>query len=553
LIAAAGGPVAASTPPQGFAETVVLNGSAATGAQTPTAVGYEPVTGHLWVLEKGGASAETTARVRRKDVTSGVVTTALTLSCVDGQGERGLLGIAFSPSWQQPGGRHVYLYYTRRINATGPCAESGQAAGARNRVSRFTESGGVLSGEQVILDGPNLSAATNHNGGTLRFAPDGTLFVSMGDNNTDADPNPLSRDRSDLRGKILRVNANGSIPLDNPFYGQAGIRPEIWAWGLRNPFRFGIDSQTGAVLIGDVGEITWEMIDIGVPGGDYGYPCFEGPAPFQPCNPAPAPGTVIPPAYYYGHGSQTLPVVGASVTGGPVYRHTAFPTTYQGSYFFGDYISGWIRRATIGPGNQLTDVHVFLPDATTVVDIAVSPAGCLTWVGISGQGVREVCFTGSDDDGDGFYSVEDCDDGDPTSYPGAAEVCDGNDNACNGTTPANELDPDADGLAGCLTWNDVQGDDPAITGGGDNCPAATNPTQADFDADGVGDACETAAELADADRSGRVDGLDLARLGRAFADSCGGGRYQVTVDFDRNCQVDGDDLALFAPYFGATP
>ncbi len=259
---------------------------------------------------------------------------------------------------------------------------------------RFTESGMTLSGELLILDGPDLTGATNHNGGTLRFAPDGTLFISIGDNDTDALANPLSRDLGDPRGKLLRINADGSIPPDNPFVGQPGVLPEIWAWGLRNPFRFGIDSDSGAPLIGDVGEGSWEAVYLGVAGADYGYPCVEGSAPFRVCDPAPPAGTVTAPIFVYSHGAATPPVSGNSITGGPVYRHGAFPPEYLGAYFFGDYVDGWMRRGRLDPAGQLVEVEMFIPDAAAVVDMVVSPGGCLTWVGLSGGGVNEVCYVG---------------------------------------------------------------------------------------------------------------------------------------------------------------
>jgi glucose/arabinose dehydrogenase len=380
----------AATPPPGFVEHVLVDSSQVSG---PTGIEYEPGTGNLFVLEQGSSG---TARVRVWNAGTGTVTTALTLGCVDSAGERGLLGIAFDPQYLS-GSRFVYLYYTHAFTG-GPCGGPGSS---KNRVARFTESGGTLSSELVLLEGPGL-VAQNHNGGTLRFGTDGTLFVSMGDNNTDADPNPASRDLNDLRGKILRINKDGSIPPSNPFYNQPGKRGEIFAWGLRNPFRVSVDSQNGDLYIADVGEDTWEEIDLGEPGGDYGYPCLEGPDDFQDCN-APSP---IPPIFAYGHNDETPPVSGATVIGGPVYRDTAFPSEYRGQYFFGDYVAGWIRRADIGPGHALQNVQVFLPDASGVVDMAVSPAGCLTWVGILGAGVRNVCEVATAADIDGSLRVD---------------------------------------------------------------------------------------------------------------------------------------------------
>ncbi len=489
----------ASTPPEGFVETLLVDASAANGAASPTAIAWAPDTGGLYVLEKGSGSSNGATRVRLRDAATGAVSTALDLACVDSRGERGLLGVAFDPEFADPQApqRFVYLYYTRAITASGACALTGSAVGSRNQVSRFDVArDGTLSGEAVILAGPSLTSATNHNGGTIRFGRDGTLYVSMGDNDTDAAASPLSRDLSDLRGKILRVARDGSIPADNPFVGQAGARGEIWAWGLRNPFRFAIDPADGTLYVADVGESTWEAVYRGIAGADYGYPCYEGSHPFRTCDPAPDPASVTPPIYEYGHGSQTPPVAGGSVTGGPVYRAGAFPLDYHGDYFFGDYVAGWVRRADVGADGTLQNVRLFLPDAARVVDLEITPAGCLAWVDI-GTGVREVCWAGGgpdeDLDGDGFTPRQgDCDDGDPTTFPGALERCDGRDHDCNGVASD----------AVCAAYE--------FTG------------------------------------DGRVDGAELAWIGRAFG-SCSadpGAQWWGPADYSRDGCVDGDDLAL---------
>ncbi|HZT09647.1 MAG TPA: PQQ-dependent sugar dehydrogenase, partial [Actinomycetota bacterium] len=290
----------------------------------------------------------------------------------------------------------------------------------------------------------------NHVGGTLRFAADKTLYISMGDNNTGADPVPAARNLNDLRGKILRINRDGSIPLSNPFFGQLGKRAEIWAWGLRNPFRIGFDTQAARLYIADVGESTYEEVDIGVAGGDYGWPCFEANATYLPCNPDPT--NDIKPTYFYGHGSQTPPVSGDAIIGGTVYRAFEFPAAYANRYYFGDFGGGWIRSAAVAGNGSLSNVQMFIPDADGVVDIVVSPGGCLTWVGLSGVGVRTACYGG--------------------------------------------------------------------------------------------------ALLADWDGSGRVDGIDLAALGRAFGASNGDPRYDATLDFSQDGIIDGDDLAILASEFG---
>lgn len=372
-------PVMAATPPAGFVDATLFS------ASVPTGLAYEPGSGNAFVLEKGSSGS---ARVLRRALAGGSVTTALTLTCVDSLGERGLLGIAFDPDYLQGAStRWVYLYYTRQSPATGACSIPA-SVGSRNRVVRFKEAGGVLSSEELLLEGPILTSATNHNGGTLRFAPDETLFASMGDNDTDSEANPLSRDLSDLRGKLLRIARNGSVPNDNPFVGQAGARGEIWAWGLRNPFRFSIDSSTGTPWIGDVGENRYEEIDRGVKGADYGYPCFEGFVAFRTCTPL----NPTFPAFVYGQTVGVAPFSGYTVIGGPVYRNGNFPASYQGRLFFADYGEHWIRSAAI-TGGLLTDVQLFSADAGWVVDIVQAPNGCLGWVDISAGSIHETCYT----------------------------------------------------------------------------------------------------------------------------------------------------------------
>jgi glucose/arabinose dehydrogenase len=507
-------PASTATPPPGFQDAVLVS------ASVPTALAYEPDSGNVFVLEKGDGTGS--AQVLRRALAGGAVTTALTLTCVDPNGERGLLGIAFDPDYLQSASqRWVYLYYTRQSPSSGACSISG-SVGSRNRVVRFQEAGGVLSGEELILEGPILTSATNHNGGTLRFAADKTLFVSMGDNDTDANPLPLSRDLSDLRGKILRIARDGAAPRDNPFVGQAGAREEIWAWGLRNPFRFSIDPSTGTPWIGDVGEGAWEEIDRGEAGADYGYPCFEGDAPFRTCNPAPA--NPIFPSFVYGHTVGTAPFSGRTVIGGPVYRTGSFPASYEGRLFFGDYVSGWIRSATIDAGGTLSDVQLFMPDAGNVVDIVQAPNGCLAWVDIGSGFIHETCYPG-DQDHDGFSTeLGDCNDLDPTIFPGAPETC-------------NAVDDDCDTV---------------VDNGGNSLCGDGNACTVDI-CDGA-NGCRAAHETVNLDATGfstnRVDGRDLAVLALAWNSCPSDTRYNPAADLDGMACVGDDDFHLFMNAFG---
>src|SRR6202008_2308312 len=184
----------------------------------------------------------------------------LTLT-VDSSGERGLLGIAFDPNFVS--NQLGYVYYT----ATTPAVH--------NRISRFTASGDVaLAGSEVVLmDLPNLSSATNHNAGSLHFGPDGNLYVAVGDNANGANSQSLST----RLGKMLRITSTGGIPNDNPFFNVApGHNRAIWALGRRNPFAFAFQAGVGRMFINDVGQGTWEEIDDGIAGSNYGWPTCEG-------------------------------------------------------------------------------------------------------------------------------------------------------------------------------------------------------------------------------------------------------------------------------------
>jgi glucose/arabinose dehydrogenase len=247
----------ASGAPAGFTESTV-----ATGLRQPTAIAFLP-DGGLLVTEKGGAL---------KLVRAGSVSLLTTLP-VCPEVSMGLLGIAVDPGFSANG--HVYVY--RTVAGAGGC---GTEAGRFNRVGRLT-----LSGDAVV-DGPvNLPFAVRtdngqHNGGTLRVGIDGKLYLSTGDTGVGdfkgggaktlpgESANPFAQDLTELPGKVLRVNLDGSIPADNPFAGQAGARGEIFAYGFRNPFRFGIDPVTGLLWLGDVGQSTWEELNVIRRGGN---------------------------------------------------------------------------------------------------------------------------------------------------------------------------------------------------------------------------------------------------------------------------------------------
>src|SRR4051812_26095176 len=242
----------AATLPAGFAETRV-----ATGLASPTAMAIAP-DGRIFVAEKGG-----TLRVVKNNA---LLSQPFLTVNVNTASERGLLGVAFDPDFNS--NRFVYVYYT---TASSPI---------HNRISRFTASAtnpdiAQAGTELPIFDLPTLGAG-NHNGGAIHFGTDGKLYVGVGENAVPANAQSLNT----RLGKLLRINPDGSIPTDNPFYTQvSGANRAIWARGLRNPYTFAVDPAGGQIHINDVGQDVWEEVDHGVRGANYGWPQTEGPDP----------------------------------------------------------------------------------------------------------------------------------------------------------------------------------------------------------------------------------------------------------------------------------
>lgn len=239
--------------------------------------------------------------------------------------EQGLLGLAFYPDYAQSG-RFVVDY-------TGP---AGQVVIARFRVSRDNPDRADPQSEELLLQIPKPYA--NHNGGTVTFGPDGYLYISVGDGGGAGDPQNNAQNRGSLLGKILRLDVAGDgpyrIPPDNPFVGRDG-RPEIWDYGLRNPWRISFDRVTHDLYIADAGQETWEEVNVepaGSRGGkNYGWKVFEGKARYSPGE---APGAVFP-VLVYGHDQ------GCVIVGGYVYRGRDLPDL-DGAYLYGDFCSGRI-------------------------------------------------------------------------------------------------------------------------------------------------------------------------------------------------------------------
>jgi len=315
-----------------FADVLV-----ASGFTNPTQMAFSP-DGRLFVLEAAG-----NVRVIKNGTL--LPTPFLTLN-VSTAGERGVLGIAFDPDFDD--NQYVYIYYT-------------SPQGPHNRVSRFRASGDVAeSGETILVDLPNMISFNNHNGGCLQFGPDGKLYIAVGDFGSGL----YSQSMDYPMGKMLRINTDGSIPTDNPFYGSAtGINQAIWMLGLRNPYTFAIQPGTGRMFVDDVGLSSWEEIDEGIRGGNFGWPETEGPhndPRFE------------KPFYTYTH------YVGCAVTGGVFYNPStpAYPSDFVGDYFFTDYCGGWIK--TIDPGTKI--VTDFATGIVNPTDLDVGPDGALYYV-----------------------------------------------------------------------------------------------------------------------------------------------------------------------------
>ena len=243
---------------------------------------------------------------------------------VDSSGERGVDGIVLDPNFET--NHFLYVYYTVPATRTYP---------AFNRLSRFTANGNVAvpGSERVLLNIDPLSSATNHNGGSLHFGADGKIYLGVGEN---ADP-ANSQSLDTLKGKILRINPDGTAPKDNPFYNIAkGKNRFIWALGLRNPFTSAVQPGTGRFFINDVGQNTWEEVDEGKAGANYGWNATEGPF-----NQSQFP-QFTEPFYAYNHGVNES--TGVAITGGTFYDPTTqqFPSQYRDKYLFADLGIGFI-------------------------------------------------------------------------------------------------------------------------------------------------------------------------------------------------------------------
>jgi glucose/arabinose dehydrogenase len=306
-------------------------------------------------------------------------------------GERGLLGLAFHPDYETNG--RFFVYYTSVANPNPPARANGDIVIARYTVTGDPDIADPNS-EQILIV-ISHSQFSNHNGGQIAFGPDGFLYAAVGDGGSGGDPGENGQDTAEMLGKIHRIDVNNpnppfySIPAGNPFPsgGPGTCGPlfpgsscdEIWAFGLRNPWRFSFDRQTGDLYIGDVGQGAWEEIDFqpaGAAGGrNYGWDVLEGglagsaPVPGGNCHENVPAGSCVA----FINGGSTLPIleyprnVGTTVIGGYVYRGPVQSAVWSGAYVFSDFGSGRLWRAfRDGGGNwQMVEMFTGLPFITS--------------------------------------------------------------------------------------------------------------------------------------------------------------------------------------------
>jgi uncharacterized repeat protein (TIGR03806 family) len=352
----------------------------------PTKVLVEPVANPRWfVLEKNG-------RVVTFDPGNAVSLTPfldLTGTASTSANEGGLLGMAFHPDY--PGVPEVFLSYT--VEGTG-------GARLHSIVTRFmlddVNSPGAGTAQQQIIEIDQF--ASNHNGGEIAFGPDRMLYFGLGDGGGGGDPNETAQDTTNLLGSMLRIDVIGTgadyaIPAGNRFFGNtkcgptesnADDCPEIYAWGLRNPWRFSFDQPTGNLWAADVGQNAWEEIDLILADRNYGWDCREGAHDFEPAG---CSGPFEEPVSEYPHGSGN-----GSITGGFVYRGTSIPGLF-GRYVFADYLSGriWALRSD-GMGGYLNEE--LINTSTGPSSFGIDQDGELYYTDINSGRIMQLIQTG---------------------------------------------------------------------------------------------------------------------------------------------------------------
>jgi glucose/arabinose dehydrogenase len=347
----------AATVPSGFTDALV-----ASGMTWPTAL-VVANDGRVFVTEQRG-----TVRVIKNGALLPTPFVNLTVKSQGGSNEEGLLGITLDPSFAT--NNFLYVYYT--------VPSSGNVT-SHNRASRFTANGDIAipGSEKVLFEVPGPSSGS-HNAGAIHFGSDGNLYIAVGDHSVGGNGQSMSTPK----GKLLRINADGTIPHDNPFFATAtGQNRAIWALGLRNPYRFGVQPGTGRILINDVGNGSFEEINEGVAGGNYGWNLTEGPT---------SDPRFRSPLFAYPHNGPSGTVTGCAIVGGAFYNPTTvtFPSFFVGKYFFADYCGGWMR--VLDPSTRTASE--FATGVVQPVDIQVGNDGALYYLAREAGSVRRITF-----------------------------------------------------------------------------------------------------------------------------------------------------------------
>lgn len=359
--------------PPGFTITQVV-----TGLNYPTDMIFLP-TGDILVAEKGtGADTKGNARVRL--IHNGILQEAPVITfSANVERDSGLLGIAVDPDFTN--NHYFYVWYAAGI------LSPGWKGITHNRLARFTfdpETGtSDPASYTLILEGVKWSRW--HNGGGLRFSADGMLYIATGD----ANQGEYAQDASLLNGKLLRIHptSNGyEIPEDNPFRNTANVRPEIFALGLRNPFRMTNNPADNQLYLGDVGADNWEEIDVVKSGADYGWNQREGPCGLSQPKCSPAPASFTDPVIYWGH------KVGSAATGLAFYSGNSYPLEYQNHLFFVDYSHQFIAYADFN--NAGFTIHNFLEHAGAIVDLEYYNNAFYALDIVKGR-IIQIAYTGS--------------------------------------------------------------------------------------------------------------------------------------------------------------
>jgi len=327
-----GGPPPEPPPPDGPVPVALQE---VAGLVFPLYLTSPPGDSRLFIVEKGGA-------IRIVKDGSLLPLPFLDLSSkVSGGSEQGLLGLAFDPGYATNG--RFIVHYTD---------VSGNTTLSAYRVSATDPDQADPATETILLTVEQ--PFPNHNGGQIVFGPDGMLYLGLGDGGSGGDPGGRGQSLADLLGDILRLDVSSgtsyTVPPDNPFVGQTGSRPEVWSYGLRNPWRFSFDAATGDLYIADVGQNVWEEVDVVAAaagagrGANFGWNVTEG----RHCYASPGCDTsqFTMPVLEYSHAQ------GCSISGGYVYRGAAIPAL-QGHYFYADFCSGWVRSFRMQDGQAV--------------------------------------------------------------------------------------------------------------------------------------------------------------------------------------------------------